>query len=123
MSIGKGKEKIYWMKPFWLMTFLGSASFIGNQVLANGLIDNEQKNRMMSTAAIWLALLGIIYVTRVWKNSSRTEVFEDHIRSYTYIFEGKSCITVALYNALLIKLDPTGSRLVIMNAEVTRDEE
>ncbi|XP_056161153.1 uncharacterized protein LOC115676908 isoform X2 [Syzygium oleosum] len=69
---------------FWLMAFLGSASFIGSQVLANWLIGDNLKKRMTSPsmAAVFLALVGVICVARLWRESSRTEVFEDHGRSY-----------------------------------------
>ncbi|KAI6699344.1 hypothetical protein NL676_013668 [Syzygium grande] len=69
---------------FWLMAFLGSASFIGSQVLANWLIGDNVKKRMTSPsmAAVFLALAGVICVARLWRESSQTDVFEDHGRSY-----------------------------------------
>lgn len=83
---------------FWLMVFLGSASFIGSQVLANWLIDDNVKKRMTSPsmAAVLLALVGVISVSRLWRESSQQEVFDDHGRSYTYFFDGNSWISILL---------------------------
>lgn len=88
---------------FWLMAFLGSASFIGSQVFANWLIGDDLKKRMTSpsTAAVLLALVGVICVARLWRGSSQQEVFEDHGRSYSYFFDDRRIWLLACAQACL----------------------
>ncbi|KAF8377623.1 hypothetical protein HHK36_031005 [Tetracentron sinense] len=56
---------------FWLMAFSESASLIGSQVLANWLVgSNAEKNIFFpSTGVVILAMMGIIYISREWKES------------------------------------------------------
>ncbi|PWA73218.1 Major facilitator superfamily domain, general substrate transporter [Artemisia annua] len=64
---------------FWLMTFLESASLIGSQVLANWLISSNDIHKNMvspSTATAILALLCIIYCTRMKRISTMFSFFK-----------------------------------------------
>ncbi|KAF8410176.1 hypothetical protein HHK36_002698 [Tetracentron sinense] len=63
---------------FWLMAFSESASLIGSQVLANWLVDSNAEKRIVfpSITVVFLAMMGIIYITREWKESPPTAVIE-----------------------------------------------
>ncbi|KAK1273954.1 hypothetical protein QJS04_geneDACA012245 [Acorus gramineus] len=52
---------------FWLMTFFGSASLIGSQMLANLLMRNAEKGIVhISLSAALLAMISIIYIRSSW---------------------------------------------------------
>ncbi|KAH7846148.1 hypothetical protein Vadar_010476 [Vaccinium darrowii] len=77
---------------FWLMTFTNSASFIGSQVIANWLVHHKMETSAISpsTAVVLLAILAIIFVTRVLKEVPQTPAFKDYRRDFTaYIFGDK----------------------------------
>lgn len=76
---------------FWLMTFSESASFIGSQVLANWLVDSNMEKYMVSpsTAAMLLALVSIISVTRGWRESPPAAYKDYRISFYEHIFGDK----------------------------------
>ncbi|XP_052204683.1 uncharacterized protein LOC127809706 isoform X2 [Diospyros lotus] len=77
---------------FWLMTFTESASLIGSQVMANWLVNNNVEKSLLSpsTAAILLAILSIILLTRGWKEVPQKAAFEDYRISFAaYIFGDK----------------------------------
>ncbi|XP_042508075.1 molybdate-anion transporter [Macadamia integrifolia] len=71
---------------FWLMAFSESASHIGSQILANSLASSsgEQRFDFLYTAAIFLATICLIYVTREWKESPNVA----SIGSYRMSFSG-----------------------------------
>ncbi|KAJ0098086.1 hypothetical protein Patl1_28563 [Pistacia atlantica] len=76
---------------FWLMTFFESASLIGSQILTNWLvgINVEKGIASPSNASIFLAILGVIFVTRGWTENSQVE-FKDYKTSFfTHIFGDK----------------------------------
>lgn len=104
-SLQQGHREDLLSDTFWLMAFLGSASFIGSQVLANWLIGDNVKKRMTSPsmAAVFLALVGVICVARLWRESSQTDVFEDHGRSY--FSDGKSWISPLLNSTSLLSYE------------------
>lgn len=104
-SLQQGHREDLLSDTFWLMAFLGSASFIGSQVLANWLIGDNVKKRMTSPsmAAVFLALAGVICVARLWRESSQTDVFEDHGRSY--FSDGKSWISPLLNSTSLLSYE------------------
>ncbi|GER28913.1 major facilitator superfamily protein [Striga asiatica] len=68
---------------FWSMTFFGSASFIGSQMLANYLIDDNVNKNIKSTwkGAVILAAVGIIYTTRGSKEAPQIATFRDYLMS------------------------------------------
>ncbi|CAL5372800.1 unnamed protein product [Camellia sinensis] len=77
---------------FWLMTFTESASFISSQVIANSLVGNYVDKTMLSasTAAVFLAILSIIFITRGWKKDLRTASLKDYRISFNaHIFGDK----------------------------------
>ncbi|KAM7251721.1 hypothetical protein ACFE04_023604 [Oxalis oulophora] len=60
---------------FWLMTFFESASLVGSQVLS-----------ISSTTILFLAIVGMVCVTRKWTECYQTAVLKDYRMSfYTYI--------------------------------------
>ncbi|KAL7131635.1 hypothetical protein ABFS83_12G017600 [Erythranthe nasuta] len=65
---------------FWLMTFFESASFISSQVLANYFVDgNVFKNvKSVWSGASVLAFVGILFVTRGWKEARQTAALKDY---------------------------------------------
>ncbi|KAA8531597.1 hypothetical protein F0562_006306 [Nyssa sinensis] len=74
---------------FWLMTLSESASFIGSQVLSNWLVGSNVVKYIISpsTAAVFLAIMAIICVTRGWKEVPQTAPFKDYrISFYAHIF-------------------------------------
>ncbi|CAL5370994.1 unnamed protein product [Camellia sinensis] len=77
---------------FWLMTFTESASFISSQVIANSLVGSYVDKTMLSasTAAVFLAILSIIFITRGWKKDLRTASLKDYRISFNaHIFGDK----------------------------------
>lgn len=78
---------------YWLMSFFESASLIEGQVLSNWLIGNnvEKSITSPSTAAVLLAIIGIIYITKGWSEvPRRTSVKEYKMSFHTHIFGGMS---------------------------------
>ncbi|KAL7193347.1 hypothetical protein ACSBR2_025036 [Camellia fascicularis] len=77
---------------FWLMTFTESASFISSQLIANSLVGSYVDKTMLSasTAAVFLAILSIIFITRGWKKDLRTASLKDYRISFNaHIFGDK----------------------------------
>ncbi|KAJ4826656.1 hypothetical protein Tsubulata_001536 [Turnera subulata] len=76
---------------FWLMTFLESASLIGSQVLVNWLVGGNVGNGVASSssAAIFLALVGVLCVGKGWKDTRQTAMMKDNSVSYAGIFSDK----------------------------------
>ncbi|KAK0605173.1 hypothetical protein LWI29_023726 [Acer saccharum] len=76
---------------FWLMAFFESASLIGSQVLANWLVGSNVEKGIASpyTASVFLAIIGIIFITRGWTENS-TLTFKEYRTSFkTCIFGDK----------------------------------
>ncbi|XP_048233039.1 molybdate-anion transporter [Ricinus communis] len=76
---------------FWLMTFLESASLIGSQVLGNWLLGSNPEKGIMSsyTAASFLAMIGILCLSKGWKETTQSEASQNFRVSYTHIFTDK----------------------------------
>ncbi|GLU13472.1 hypothetical protein SLE2022_301080 [Rubroshorea leprosula] len=77
---------------FWLMTFFESASLIGSQVLANWMLGSNLEKGIAgpSSAVIFLAIMGIIFVSGSWKGTSETPPFKDYrVSFYSYILDDK----------------------------------
>ncbi|XP_044504040.1 molybdate-anion transporter-like isoform X2 [Mangifera indica] len=73
---------------FWLMTSFESASLIGSQILANWLVESNVEKGIASpsNASIFLAVLGVILVTRGWTENPQVK-FKDYKTSFfTHIF-------------------------------------
>ncbi|XP_038723546.1 uncharacterized protein LOC120015269 isoform X2 [Tripterygium wilfordii] len=76
---------------FWLMTFFESASLIASQVLVNLLIGSNLQKGITSTsnAAMFLAITGIICVSR-WTGNPHTPTIQEYKMSFSaYIFHDK----------------------------------
>ncbi|CAK9144018.1 unnamed protein product [Ilex paraguariensis] len=79
---------------FWLMTFSESASFIGSQVLGNWLVGRHVV--FPSSAALFLAIISVIYITQAWKEAPRTAEWKDYKTSfYVHIFGDKKILLLA----------------------------
>ncbi|KAH6796586.1 Major facilitator superfamily protein [Perilla frutescens var. hirtella] len=77
---------------FWLMTFSESASFIGSQVLANYLIDdNVNRNiKSMRIGAAVLSAVAIVCFTRGWQEAPRTAALKDyHVTFHRHVISDK----------------------------------
>ncbi|KAJ8769319.1 hypothetical protein K2173_002523 [Erythroxylum novogranatense] len=88
---------------FWLMTLVESAALIGSQVLANWLVGNNLENGISSTstATIILAIIGIICLSREWKEAPQTASSKDYSVSYALIFSDKRMWLLGLAHASL----------------------
>ncbi|KAJ9177344.1 hypothetical protein P3X46_012575 [Hevea brasiliensis] len=86
---GHGQDTL--SDTFWLMTFFESASLIGSQVLANWLLGSNLEKGFAScyTAAIFLAMIGIVYVNKGWKETTQDAAIKDYRVSYRHIFTDK----------------------------------
>lgn len=75
----------------WLMTFFESASLIGSQVLANWLLGSNPEKGIASSysAATFMAMIGIMFVSKGWKETTKNAAIKDYRVSYTHIFNGK----------------------------------
>ncbi|KAF2298138.1 hypothetical protein GH714_015443 [Hevea brasiliensis] len=83
---GHGQDTL--SDTFWLMTFFESASLIGSQVLANWLLGSNLEKGFAScySAAIFLAMIGIVYVNKGWKETTQDAAIKDYRVSYIHIF-------------------------------------
>ena len=82
-------------ETFWLMTFFESASLIGSQVIGNWLVGSNLEKGIASpsTAAISLAIVGIICMSRDYDGTPQTVTFKDYkVSFYTYILGGKNFV-------------------------------
>lgn len=87
------------------MTFFESASLIGSQILTNWLvgINVEKGIASPSNASIFLAILGVIFITRGWTENPQVE-FKDYKTSFfTHIFGGKSFLLLYVVPNLVFK--------------------
>ncbi|CAK9144020.1 unnamed protein product [Ilex paraguariensis] len=76
------------------MTFSESASFIGSQVLGNWLVGRHVV--FPSSAALFLAIISVIYITQAWKEAPRTAEWKDYKTSfYVHIFGDKKILLLA----------------------------
>lgn len=92
LSMQQGYRQDTLNDTFWLMIFFESCSLIGGQMLSNWLIgDNMEKNILSpSSAAVLIAIVGIIFVGRGWMEIPQTTTFNEYKMScYAYIFGGK----------------------------------
>ncbi|GAA0141380.1 transporter [Lithospermum erythrorhizon] len=90
MQLGQKQDMLNDM--FWLMTFFESVSFVGSQILGNWFIgSNVEKNiASPSTAALAIAIICIIFVTRGHKEPTRTSSLDDYKQLFsTYILHDK----------------------------------
>ncbi|OMO56524.1 hypothetical protein CCACVL1_26485 [Corchorus capsularis] len=72
-------------ETFWLMTFFESAALIGSQVIGNWLVGSgnlEKGIASPSTAAILLAIVGIIVMSKGYKGTPRSMTFKDYRASF-----------------------------------------
>ncbi|XP_050205038.1 uncharacterized protein LOC126655083 [Mercurialis annua] len=88
---------------FWLMTFFESAAFMGSQVLGNWLLGSNPETGIKSsyTAAVFLAMIGIICVSKGWKEASQSEAIQFHRVSYTHILSDKRIWLLGFAHACL----------------------
>ncbi|GAV58738.1 DUF791 domain-containing protein [Cephalotus follicularis] len=89
---------------FWLMTFFESASLIGSQVLVNWLVGSDVEKGIVSPSipAVFLAMIGIICVTRGWTDTYQTAAIKDYRKSFvTYILGDKRIMLLAWAQACL----------------------
>ncbi|KAF2295496.1 hypothetical protein GH714_033058 [Hevea brasiliensis] len=98
---GHGQDTL--SDTFWLMTFFESASLIGSQVLANWLLGSNPETGMVSsyTAAIFLAMIGIICISKAWKETTQNAPIKDYGISYTLIFSDKRMWLLGFAHACL----------------------
>ncbi|XP_010271985.1 PREDICTED: molybdate-anion transporter-like isoform X2 [Nelumbo nucifera] len=75
-----GHRKDLLSDTFWLMAFYESVSLIGSQVLTNWLIDSNAEKRIIfpSTAVVFLAMMSIIYIVKLWKESPPLAAIEGY---------------------------------------------
>ncbi|KAJ4962700.1 hypothetical protein NE237_022639 [Protea cynaroides] len=80
-----GHRQDFLCDTFWLMAFSESASHIGSQVLANWFVGHSVEKRFVfpSTAAIFLAMICLIYITREWKESPRIAAIGSYKMSFS----------------------------------------
>ncbi|EOX91628.1 hypothetical protein QUC31_003217 [Theobroma cacao] len=72
-------------ETFWLMTFFESASWIGSQVIGNWLVGTNNLEKGIaspSTAAILLAIVGIICISRDYNGTPQTMTIKDYRVSF-----------------------------------------
>ncbi|XP_022741427.1 molybdate-anion transporter-like isoform X2 [Durio zibethinus] len=84
----KGHRQDVLNDTFWLMTFFESASLIGSQVIGNWMVGSNLENGIASpsTAAILLAIVGIICMSRDYDGTPQTVMYKDYkVSFYTYI--------------------------------------
>lgn len=91
-TLQQGHRKDSLIDMFWLMTFFESASLIGSQVLANWLVAANMEKGIVSpsNAAIFLAMIGIIFVSKGRKEIPQTAAIKDYKVSCAHIFSGKT---------------------------------
>ncbi|XWS45180.1 hypothetical protein CRYUN_Cryun15aG0114300 [Craigia yunnanensis] len=91
-------------ETFWLMTFFESASLIGSQVIGNWLVGSNLEKGIASpsTAAISLAIVGIICMSRDYDGIPQTVTFKDYkVSFYTYILRDRRIWLLACAQACL----------------------
>ncbi|CAN6481317.1 unnamed protein product [Victoria cruziana] len=73
---------------FWLMTFMGSASLVGSQVMANSLISWSSESALASPAvsASALAIVCILYINSGWDEHVPTYTFKNYKLSLSSLF-------------------------------------
>ncbi|KAG8642687.1 molybdate-anion transporter [Manihot esculenta] len=87
----------------WLMTFFESASLIGSQVLANWLLGSNPEKGIASSysAATFMAMIGIMFVSKGWKETTKNAAIKDYRVSYTHIFNDKRMWLLGFAHACL----------------------
>ena len=91
----QGHRQDFLNETFWLMTFFESASLIGSQVIGNWLVGSNLEKGIASpsSAAISLAIAGIICMFRDYDGTPQTVTFKDYkVSFYTYILGGKNFV-------------------------------
>lgn len=81
---------------YWLMSFFESASLIEGQVLSNWLIGNNVEKTISSpsTVAVYLAIIGIIYISKGWSEVPLGSVKEYKTSFHTHIFGGNNNFSI-----------------------------
>lgn len=89
---------------FWLLTFFESASFIGSQVLINQFTESSEGNltKFPTCATFLLAILATIFISKGWKEATRTTAVKNHIKLFVpYVFADKHVLVLAWAQACL----------------------
>ncbi|PRQ48140.1 putative molybdate-anion transporter, major facilitator superfamily domain-containing protein [Rosa chinensis] len=91
-------------ETFWLMSFFESACLIGSQVFSNWLIGNNAERSMAShsTAAIFLAVISLVCLTKGWKEIPHKVALKEYRASFrAYIVGDKRVWLLAWAQACL----------------------
>lgn len=100
----KGHRQDILNETFWLMTFFESASLIGSQVIGNWMVGSNLEKGIASpsTAAIFLAIVGIICMCRDYDGTPQSMNFKDYkVSFYTYILGDRRIWLLACAQACL----------------------
>ncbi|XVF15458.1 hypothetical protein REPUB_Repub09cG0155300 [Reevesia pubescens] len=106
----KGHRQDILNETFWLMTFFESVSLIGSQVISNWFLGSNLEKGIASPspAAILLAIVGIICISRDYDGTPQTVTFKDYkVSFYTYILGDRriwllACAQTCLHFSIVV---------------------